>query len=159
VPEFTARVVAESTPRQAFDFVADYRNVPRVLDGVTRWEPLSRQTRGVGARFEVEMRILGLPLQNVLVLDVWKEPESIGWRSESGLVEQRGHWTFTPIAGGTEIQLRIAYTPPGGPLGSLVAGGAAGTVRRRLEKALSRMRDLLAESAAPPHRRSQKRAP
>jgi ribosome-associated toxin RatA of RatAB toxin-antitoxin module len=159
VPEFTARVIAESTPRQAFDFVADYRNVPRVLDGVTRWEPLSRQSRGVGARFEVEMRTFGVPLHNVLVLDVWEEPDRIGWRSESGLVEQRGRWTFMPMAGGTEIELRIAYAPPGGPLGSLVAGPAAGTVRRRLETALSRMRDLLAESAAPPHRRSQKRAP
>jgi len=159
VQEFTARVTAASTPRQAFDFVADHRNVPRVLDGVSRWEPLSRQTRGVGARFEVEMRTLGFPLQNMLVIDIWEEAERIGWRSESGLVEQRGRWTFTPVAGGTEIELRIAYRPPGGALGGLVAGRAAGIVRRRLETALARMRDLLAESAAPPHTKSRKQAP
>lgn len=154
--EFTARLAVASTPRQAFDFVADHRNVPRVLDGVTRWQPLSRQTRGLGARFDVEMRTLGIPLRNVLVLDVWEEPARIGWRSESGLVEQRGRWTFMPVAGGTEIELTIAYTPPGGVLGSVAAGGAAGIVRRRLETALARMRELLAESAAPPRRRSRR---
>jgi ribosome-associated toxin RatA of RatAB toxin-antitoxin module len=141
--EFTARVTAPCTQQQAFDFVADHRNVPRVLDGVTRWQPLSRHTRGLGARFDVEMRTLGIPLRTVLVLDAWEEPERIGWRSESGLVEQRGRWTFRPAADGTEIELRIAYQPPGGPLGSLAAGSAAGIVRRRLETALARMRDLL----------------
>ena len=141
--EFAARVSAACTPRQAFDFVADYRNVPRVLDGVTRWQPLTRRARGVGARFEVEMRTLGFPLQNVLALDAWDEPTSIGWRSESGLVEQRGGWTFTAHGRQTEIELRIAYQPPGAALGNLLASRADGLVRRRLETALERMKALL----------------
>ena len=143
VREVAARVRAACTPQQAFDFVADYRNVPRVLDGVSRWQPLTRRVRGVGARYEVEMRSLGFPLQAVLVLDAWDEPKAIRWRSESGLVEQRGGWTFTEQGRQTEIELRIAYQPPGAALGNLLASRADGLVRRRLETALQRMKALL----------------
>jgi ribosome-associated toxin RatA of RatAB toxin-antitoxin module len=143
VREFTARVRAACTPATAFEFVADHRNVPRVLDGVTRWQPISRQTRGVGARFDVELRTLGFPLQNILVLDAWEAPHAIGWRSESGLVEQRGRWTITPRGRQSEIELRIAYQPPGAAVGNLLAGRADGVVRRRLETALARMKRLL----------------
>lgn len=132
-------MLAAVPPVRAFDFVADYHNVRRVLDGISRWEPLGR-ARGVGARFDVEMRTLGLPLRNVLVLDRWDEPRSLGWRSESGVIAQRGQWTFTPRRGGTEVELEIAYEPPGAALGNLLAGRADVLVRRRLQKALERMR-------------------
>jgi len=135
---FTARVTAAVPARRAFDFVADYRNVSRLLDGVTRWEPLGRD-HGVGARFDVEMRTFGIPLHNVLVIDRWDEPRELAWRSESGLIEQTGGWRFKPRRGGTEIELRIAYEPPGAALGNLIAGRADALVRRRLEMALERM--------------------
>jgi uncharacterized membrane protein len=136
---FTASVTVAVPAQKAFDFVADYRNVSRVLDGVTRWEPLGR-SRGLGARFEVEMRTFGIPLHNVLVLDRWHEPRELGWRSESGLIEQTGRWRFQRRSGGTEIELRIAYAPPGAALGNLVAGRADALVKRRLETALERIR-------------------
>jgi uncharacterized membrane protein len=136
---FTASATVAAPVQKAFDFVADYRNVSRVLDGVTRWEPLGR-SRGLGARFEVEMRTFGIPLRNVLVLDRWEEPRELGWRSESGLIEQTGGWRFQQRPGGTEIELRIAYAPPGAAVGNLVAGRADALVRRRLERALERIR-------------------
>jgi len=82
---FSARVLVDCTPERAFGWVADYRNVPRVLEGVSRWQPLGPRTSGAGARFDVEMSDHGLPLENVLVLDRWEEPQAISWRSESGL--------------------------------------------------------------------------
>ena len=123
--------------------MADHRNVSRVLEGVDRWEPLGERVAGVGARFDVSMRALGLPLDNVLVLDRWDEPRAIGWRSESGLVPQAGGWRFEPRAGGTEVTLTIGYEPPGGALGGLVAGRVDGLVRGRLEQALARMKAAL----------------
>jgi len=136
---FIARVTAAVPPRRAFDFVADYRNVSRVLEGVTRWEPLGRD-QGVGARFDVEMRTFGIPLRNILVLDRWEAPRELGWRSESGLIEQTGGWRFRPRQGGTEIELRIAYSPPGAALGDMIAGRADAVIRHRLETALERMK-------------------
>ena len=143
VREFKASVEIGCSPEAAFDFVADHRNVPRVLEGITRWQPLGAQATGVGARFAVEMRTLGIPMANTLVLDRWQRPRALAWVSDSGLIEQRGGWRFEPTAAGTRVTLRIAYTPPGAALGNLLAGRVDGIVRRRLERALAVMREIL----------------
>ncbi len=140
---FTARTVIAREPADVFAWVADHRNVPTVLDGIDRWEPLGGATRGVGARFDVSMRALGVPLENVLVLDRWHEPSAIGWRSESGLIPQAGGWRFEGRPGGTEVTLTIGYDPPGGALGGLLAARVDGLVRGRLEHALERMKAVL----------------
>lgn len=146
--EFEIKRRLSTSPEKAFAFVADYRNVPRVLEGVSRWEPLSKQTTGSGARFEVEMKTLGVPLGNVLVLDSWEPGRRIGWRSQSGLIEQRGGWTFHPRQGGTEVTLKIAYRPPGAALGNLLAGRVDSLVRSRLARALESMARLLEREPA-----------
>lgn len=132
-----------------FAWVGDHRNVPRVLEGITRWEPLGDRDRGRGARFDVAMSVLGLPLTNVLVLDDWDEPWSIGWRSESGLIPQTGRWRFQPTPEGTEVTLSISYRPPAGVVGAMLAGQVEGLVQGRLQAALAKMKDLL-EAAADP---------
>jgi len=45
------------------------------------------------------------------------------------------------------IVLRIAYTPPGAILGAAVAGRLDGVVRRRLQAALERIREVLESKA------------
>lgn len=147
--EFDVTRRIATSPARAFDFVADYRNVPRVLEGVSRWEPLSKQARGEGARFEVEMRTFGIPLANVLVLVAWEPGRRIGWRSESGLVEQRGGWTFEALRPQlTEVTLAISYRPPGAALGNLLAGRVDSLVRARLARALESMASLLEREPA-----------
>jgi len=140
---FSAHIVIARPPADVFAWVADPHNVPLVLDGVDRWEALGDRAAGVGARFDVSMRALGIPLENVLVLDRWDEPRAIGWRSESGLIAQSGGWRFEPLRDGTEVTLTIGYEPPGGAVGGLLVSQVDGVVRHRLERALSRMRDLL----------------
>ena len=141
--EFASRVDVKTTPERAFDYFADYRHVAGVLEGVSRWSPLSEKTQGVGARYAVEMVAFGFPLRNVLRLNRWRRPHQIGWISESGLVKQEGGFTFTEIPKGVRIELRIAYEPPGALVGAAVARRVDGTVRRRLELALKRIRDRL----------------
>ena len=140
---FSASTVIARDPAAVFAWVADHRHVPAVLEGVERWEPLGAATGGVGARFDVSMRALGLPLENVLVIDRWEEPRAIGWRSETGPIAQSGAWRFEPRRGGTEVTLTIGYEPPGGAVGGLIAGRVDGLVRGRLEAALRRMKAAL----------------
>jgi uncharacterized membrane protein len=142
---FSAEIAIERPPQVVFDWLADYRHVAEVLDGIERWEPLQRETRGPGARFEVSMSALGFPLENILVLDRWEEPHSIGWRSESGLLQQTGRWDFRPRNGGTAVSLSIGYVPPLGLVGQLVAGEVDSLVRGRLRKALEAMKSILEE--------------
>ena len=141
--EFSSHVEVKTTPERAFDYFADYRHVAEVLEGISRWSPISQKTKGVGARYSVEMVAFGFPLRNVLRLNRWRRPKEIGWVSESGLIKQEGGFTFTEIPGGVRIELRIAYEPPGALVGAAVAQRVDGTVRRRLEQAMKRIRERL----------------
>lgn len=140
---FAARTVIARDPAAVFAWVADYRNVPTVLEGVERWRPLGRRTTGEGARFAVTIRVFAQDMEDVLVLDTWEEPRAIGWRSESGAGRHSGDWRFRPRGAGTEVTLTISYRVPGGVLGGLVAGPLVGAFRGRLEDALERMRVTL----------------
>lgn len=143
--EFTSTVEVRTTPERAFDYFADHRHVADVLEGVSRWEPVGEKTRGVGARYEVEMRALGFPLSSVLRLDRWRRPREIGWVSETGLIRQQGGFTFEPIAGGdgVRIELRIAYEPPGWIVGAIIARQMDSAVRARLDRAMRRIKKVL----------------
>jgi ribosome-associated toxin RatA of RatAB toxin-antitoxin module len=140
---FRARKLIHATPEAAFDFVADHRHVVEVLDGVTRWRPLGRRAAGAGARFEVEMSVLGLGLGGILRIDSWERPRRIRWVSESGPIKQHGGWRLTPRQGGVELELEIAYEQPGGVAADLLAGGLERLVSARLEAALERIRERL----------------
>ncbi|HKV86989.1 MAG TPA: SRPBCC family protein [Candidatus Dormibacteraeota bacterium] len=141
--EFRAAVTIKRSPERVFDWFADHRHVAEVLEGVTRWEPIGTRVKGVGARYSVEMTAFGFPLKTVLRLNRWKRPKEIGWVSESGLVKQEGGFTFTEVADGVRVELRIAYEPPGAMVGEAIARRMDSTVRRRLGRALERIRDRL----------------
>jgi uncharacterized membrane protein len=146
--EFSADVVVDTSPEHAFDYFADYRHVAKVLDGVSRWEPIGPTSTGAGARYNVEMVAMGFSLRNVLRLNRWRRPHEIGWVSESGLIKQEGGFTFTKAPQGVRVELRIAYVPPASVIGALVARRLDWVVKQRLQRALERIRDAL--EAAPP---------
>jgi ligand-binding SRPBCC domain-containing protein len=141
--EFSADVVVKCAPERAFDYFADHRHVAAVLDGVKKWEPIGAKTRGIGARYDVEMEVLGFPIRSVLRLDRWRRPREIGWVSEAGPVKQEGRFEFTPTADGVRIVLSIAYVPPASILGAAVAGPLDRVVRSRLQTALEHIREKL----------------
>ena len=140
---FEASVAMDVSPEAVFDWIADYRNVPRVVDGISRWEPSGRQTTGRGARFDVEMKTLGVPLANELELVDWDRPRRIGWRSRSGLIKQEGGWTIVKRRDGVAVTLRIEYEPPAAAVGNLLAGPVEALARRRLQQALQRIAEEL----------------
>src|SRR3982074_3789964 len=57
--EFSADVDVKCSPQRAFDYYADHRHVAAVLEGVPKWDPIGTKTRGIGARYDVEMEVLG----------------------------------------------------------------------------------------------------
>ena len=141
--EFRSEVTAKSSPERAFDYFADHHHVAEVLDGVSRWEPVGTKTKGVGARYIVELVVFGLPLKSVLRLNRWRPPDEIGWVSESGLIKQDGGFTFKEVPGGVHIVMRIAYQPPASFLGAALARPLDRMVRERLKKAMERIRERL----------------
>jgi Polyketide cyclase / dehydrase and lipid transport len=143
--EFKSAVTVKSSPERAFDYFADHRHVAEVLEGVSRWEPAGTKTRGVGARYNVELVAFGLPLRSVLKLNLWRRPQEIGWVSESGLIKQDGGFTFEKVPAGVRIELRIAYEPPASFVGAALARPLDRMVRERLKRALERIRESLEE--------------
>ena len=126
-----------------FDWVADHRHVARVLDGVDEWRPIGHQTEGVGARYQVVLGMLPVPIPARLVLVEWERPRVIAWDTEFSLVVNRGRWTFRPAGDGTVVELALTYEPPAGALGNFVAARVESTVRSRIVLALDRMREEL----------------
>ena len=141
--ELSIPVVVACKPERAFDFFADFHHVAEVVDGINTWEPLGATTKGVGARYAVEMVALGFPLKSVLRINRWRRPHEIGWVSESGLIKQEGGFTFTKVPKGVRLVLRIAYEPPASFVGAAVARRLDGYVRGRLTRAMERIRDKL----------------
>jgi uncharacterized membrane protein len=141
--EFSAAVTVKCAPQRAFDYFADYRHVALVLEGISKWEPIGSKTRGIGARYNVEMGAFRFPLKSVLRLNRWSPPEEIGWVSESGLIKQEGGFTFSEVMKGVRIELRIAYEPPAAYIGGAIARRVDWMVRGRLERALEQIRETL----------------
>ena len=143
--EFTSSVDIRCSPEKAFDYFADYRHVAAVLKGINRWEPMGVRRQGVGARYNVELQAVGVPLRSVLRISRWRPPHEIGWVSESGLIKQEGGFIFAPRPSGVRITLRIAYTPPGWAIGAAVAKRLDWTVRQRLQQAMEEIKAVLEE--------------
>jgi uncharacterized membrane protein len=141
--ELSIPVVAACSPEEAFDYFADHRHVAQMLEGVSKWEPIGDQTQGEGARYEVEMVAMGVPLTTVLRIDRWRRPHEIGWVSESGLIQQDGGFAFSRVPKGVRIVLNISYVPPASVIGAAVASRIDGFVRKRLANAMERIRETL----------------
>lgn len=137
-----ARTIAR-TPTEVFDWVADYHNVHRVMDGVSEWRPVGRQAEGIGAHYLVELGRLPVPLRARLVIVEWKRPEAIGWATEASPVSNGGRWTFRPAPAGTRVGLAVSYQPPAGAVGNFLAARVEGIVRNRITAALDRMKEEL----------------
>ena len=116
------------------------------MDGVSEWRPIGKKIEGVGARYQVELGRLPIPLQARLVILEWKRPEAISWTTEESPVSNGGRWSFRPAPAGTRVGLAVSYQPPAGALGNFLAARVEGIVHARVVTALDRMKSEL-ESA------------
>ncbi|MFE3293653.1 SRPBCC family protein [Rhodococcus sp. NPDC059234] len=116
------RVAVARVPVEAgFAFVDDYRNVPSWMFGVTRFEPLGEQTRGLGARFDAVMQIGPKALGSRVEITAWEQDSLIRLESIDG-ISNSSTWRFAPTAdGATELTVDFEYSLPGGLLGKALA--------------------------------------
>jgi carbon monoxide dehydrogenase subunit G len=144
--ELVVEEVIARSPGDVFEFVADYRNVADILEGVTRWEPIGPPSRGVGARYRVELSLLGgLSARAIIRLTEWEVPRAIAFETEGAPIRVGGRWAFTPRGEGTLIRLAVAYQPPGGTVGGWLAGAAEVLLRQRIAAAVRTMGQAIEE--------------
>ena len=65
-------------PRQTvFEYVNTYANVPHYMFGITRFDPVTEHTSGLGATFAAEMNVGPKTLKSTVETQEWVEGELI----------------------------------------------------------------------------------
>lgn len=123
--------------------MTDFRNTPKWFYGMTKFDPVTEETRAVGATFDAVVHI-GMPLKSVVKCIEYVEGEVFTLDSVKG-VKNTTRWTFrAEPAGGCVITGDFEYKLGGGPIGKASAklveplvGGAIRHTEREIFKFLS----------------------
>jgi uncharacterized membrane protein len=106
--------------------VSDPGRALSYMSGVTRWEVVSDEPRGLGARYRMLMRVGSAEVGGLIEVVEWVQPRELAWNSITG-VDQRGRWRLRPAPGGrTRVEIRLAYGVAGSGIGGWVAERIAG---------------------------------
>ncbi|GAA4392577.1 SRPBCC family protein [Tsukamurella soli] len=131
----------------AFAYVADYRTVPDWFFGVSRFVPLGHLDHGLGACFDVAIKVGPKAIRTTVEVTEF-EPDRLITLQSQGTHGAVSRWTFAPgvDVGTTALSAEFVYSLPGGfagrALGALVDPFATQAIRatdaalrRNLERA------------------------
>jgi uncharacterized membrane protein len=129
---------------KVFSIVTDPEHALNFMSGVTRWEVVGEQPRGLGARYRMLFRAGSAEVGGLIEVVEWLEPSEMAWTSITGL-DQRGRWRLREAPGGrTRVELRLAYGVAGsGLFGWLAERVAAPTVTGHLKRSLQQLERLV----------------
>jgi uncharacterized membrane protein len=121
----------------AFDYVADYRNIPSWMLGIEQFVPVGDQDRGEGAEFDVTARF-GVRLHTRIRATEWVDHRIIGMESVRGVAVCSRFSFAKSIAGAasrTDITAEVSYRLPGGPAGRMMHRAVGPFVSRAVQHA------------------------
>jgi uncharacterized membrane protein len=136
-----AQIDVAAAPELVWAFVTDPYRTLHFMSGVTRWEVVSENDRGLGARYRTLMRVGSAEVGGLVETVEYDEPYDIAWTSVTGL-DQRGRWRLRSTGPNrTRVELRLSYGVAGaGITGWLAEHVAAPTVRGNLHRSLMELR-------------------
>jgi len=124
---------------RVFAFWSDWANLPRFLSNVREVRDL-----GGGRSHWVVRGPGGRTLEWDAVVTERVPDELLAWRSVPGSTpESAGVIRFTPVEGGTRVDLRFCYNPPTGGAEATVVNLLGSDPRGNLNEDLGRMKGLL----------------
>jgi uncharacterized membrane protein len=128
------------------------------MSGITRWEVVSDEPTGLGARYRMLLRVGSAEIGGLIEIVEWDEPFDFAWTSVTG-IDQRGRFRLRRASGGfTRIEMRLAYGVAGaGPAGWIAERLAAPTVSGHLRRSLQQLK-LQAENEQLRERAAARRA-
>lgn len=113
------KIVADcaASAESAFQYVDDYRNLPRFLHGIQSFTPVGTQTTGVGATFDGHMKLGPASLRSRVEVTRWEENHAIAITSIKGF-EIESTFLFQPRTDDLcTIDAIVDYRVPGGLAG------------------------------------------
>jgi uncharacterized membrane protein len=126
----------DASPEDVYDLFANYENFPRFMSHVVEVRDLGRRrshwiVRGPG----------GSAFEWNSVITEQSRPQRLAWRSEPGAeIPQSGSIQLEPHHGGTDVTVRMSYTPPAGALGHGLATLLGSDPKSKLDEDLARMK-------------------
>ncbi|MCP2298421.1 Polyketide cyclase / dehydrase and lipid transport [Nocardia amikacinitolerans] len=122
-----------------FEYVADYRNVPKWMFGVGHFTPVGEQTSGVGAVFDTALHLGPTTLHMRAEITEWEDGAKVSLHAIKG-IEGTVRWSFAAIdQSTTEIGVVVDYRVPGGFAGRAldkIIQAFVGPAIRHTEKSL-----------------------
>ncbi len=127
-------------PEAVWAFVSDPRRVLHFMSGITRWEVVSEEPTGLGARYRMLMRVGGAEVGSLVEVVEWSEGRDLAWTSVTG-IDQRARWRLRRRGAGTRVELRLSYGVAGAGLpGWLAERLGARQVRSHLRRSLAQLK-------------------
>ena len=136
-----ASIEVAAPPEAVWAFVSDPSRALHYMAGITRWEVVSEQPRGLGARYRTLLRVRAAEVGGLVEVVEYNEPRDMAWTSVTG-IDQRGRWRLRKRPGGrTHVEFRLSYGVAGaGIFGALAERVAAPTVRGHLERTVRQLK-------------------
>jgi len=119
---------------EVFDSATDLEHADW-LPAVRRVRPLVAVSRGVGARYAVEVGLIGRHLSGVLVCRDLDRPRRARYVLEEGM-DLTITIAVAPTSGGCTLELVATYTVGSGPLSGAMERASAGPARREVARAV-----------------------
>ena len=115
----------------------------RALPNLARWQTITDQAMGVGARFMVHWKIGSVPVGGVVEVIEFDEPRDLAWTSVTGIT-LRGRFRLRDAGDGrTRVTFRLSYQAPGGILGLIADRVATRQVSRTIVDTLKSLASQL----------------
>jgi uncharacterized membrane protein len=136
-----ASIEVAAPPQEVWDFVSDPARALHYMAGITRWEVVSDEARGLGARYRTLLRVGAAEVGGLVEVVEFSQPRDLAWTSVTG-IDQRGRWRLRERPGGrTKVEYRLSYGVAGaGIFGALAERIAAPTVRGHLERTVRQLK-------------------
>ena len=135
--EARAQATVPAAPDEVFAVATDLDNADW-LPAVRHVRRLEGPAAGVGARYSVEVGLLGRTLGGVLVCREYEPPSRCVLALEDGL-DLRITIDVRPVPGGSAFELVAAYSVGGGPLASVAERASSGPARREVGRAVEQL--------------------
>jgi uncharacterized membrane protein len=136
-----APIEISAPPEAVWEWVSDPTRALDFFSGLTRWEVLSDEPTGLGARYRMLLRVGSAEVGGTVEVIEFDEARDMAWTSVTGL-DQRGRWRLRASPGGrTRVELRLAYGVAGaGFFGWIAERVAAPIVKGHLERTVRQLK-------------------
>jgi uncharacterized membrane protein len=136
-----AQIEISAPPELIWEHITDPARCLHFMAGVTRWEVVSEESTGIGARYRMLMRVGSAEVGGLIEIVEYDEPCDIAWNSVTGL-DQRGRWRLRDRGvGRTRVEFRLHYGVAGsGLFGWLSEQVSAPAVRGNLRRSLQQLK-------------------